>query len=512
MRPIVPSLAIAVLSLISASGCASGRAPFAQRNDEPSVRLTAKSTNAYAHETQSTVAADRAKSAESVKSPVPIFESNIQLTSVSEELNDQAAEKWTTDSSEVVVENASQVALTLADIEQLALANNPTIRQQSASSEKARAFRSQVGVKANPTIGYFGSQIADAGTDQHGAFVEQEFVRGDKLRLNQRVLDRSVQAQLWDAESQRYRVLTDVRVQFYEVLAAQRRIELTDSFYLVTEKGTEISRRRKEAMETSQVELLQAEVQMAQIDVARKQAKIAFTGAWRELMATTGVPNKQPTALNGELNPRAIQLDWDATYQNLLSNSPELNAARSRIQRARANQQRQEAQAIPNITAQLGAGSDNATGSGLINLQVGAPVPVFNQNSGNISAAYAEYCRATHEVTRIEASIKARLARAGQEFDSASVAVQEYESTILPKARETLQLSERAFSAGEFDFLQVLIVRRTFFEANLSYVQSLADLAQAHARIDGLLLTGGLDQPTDFQDDDSLRGQTFSQQ
>ena len=73
-------------------------------------------------------------------------------------------------------------------------------------------------------------------------------------------------------------------------------------------------------------------------------------------------------------------------------------------------------------------------------------------------------------------------------------------------------MSERAFSAGKFDFLQVLIVRRTFFEANLSYVQSLADLAQVHAQIDGLLLTGGMDQPTDFHDDDSLRGQTFSQQ
>jgi len=205
----------------------------------------------------------------------------------------------------------------------------------------------------------------------------------------------------------------------------------------VTEKGTEISRRRKEGMETSQVELLQAEVQMAQIDVARKQAKIAFTGAWHELMATTGVLNMQPSSLNGDLKPRAIQRDWDATYQNMLSSSPELNAARSRVQRARANQQRQEAQAIPKITTKMGAGSDNATGSGLINLQIGAPVPVFNQNSGNISAAYAEYCRATHEVMRFEAWIKARLARAGQEFDSASVAVQQYETRILPNRRDS---------------------------------------------------------------------------
>jgi outer membrane protein, heavy metal efflux system len=212
------------------------------------------------------------------------------------------------------------------------------------------------------------------------------------------------------------------------------------------------------------------------------------------------------------LKPREIQLDWDVIYENLLTVSPELNAARARVQKARANQRRQEAQALPNITAQMGAGHDNATGVGLINLQVGAPVPVFNNNSGNISAAWAEYCRATHEVNRIETSLKARLAQASQEFDSAAVAVKSYEETILPKASETLKLSERAYAVGEFDFLQVLIVRRTFFEVNLKYVKELANLAQAHASIDGLLLTGGLDQPADFDGDDSLRGQTFSQQ
>jgi cobalt-zinc-cadmium efflux system outer membrane protein len=369
-----------------------------------------------------------------------------------------------------------------------------------------------VGVKPNPTIGYFGSQIADAGTDQHGAFVSQEIVTGGKLAQNRRVLDRSLQAQLWDFETQKQRVLTDVRVQFYEALAAQRRIELSDQFHEVTAKGVEVSRRRREAQETSVVDLLQAEVQMAEIDVARQQARVALRGAVQQLAAVVGTGELPQQSLSGELRQDSVEQDWDAVLQKMLQSSPELQAARFRISAAQALQQRQQMQTIPNLQTELGAGADNATGSGLINVTVGLPVPVFNRNSGNISAAYAEYSRAVHEVSRIEASIKSRLAEARRDYDTAAVAVRQYEGEILPRAAQTLELSEKAFAAGEFDFLQVLIVRRTYFEANLKYVDSLAALAQARARIDGLLLTGGLDAPADFDGDDSLRGQTFSQQ
>jgi cobalt-zinc-cadmium efflux system outer membrane protein len=402
--------------------------------------------------------------------------------------------------------------LTLAEVEQLALSSNPTIRQLSASIQKARGVRNQVGVKPNPTIGYFGSQIADAGTDQHGAFVSQEIVTGGKLAQNRRVLDRSLQAQLWDFETQKQRVLTDVRVQFYEALAAQRRIELSEQFYEVTAKGVEVSRRRREAQETSVVDLLQAEVQMAEIDVARQQARVALRGAVQQLAAVVGTGELPQESLSGELRQDSGEKDWDTVLQKMLQSSPELQAARFRISAAQALQQRQQMQTIPNLQTELGAGADNATGSGLINVTVGLPVPVFNRNSGNISAAYAEYNRAVHEVSRIEASIKSRLAEARRDYDTAAVAVRQYEGEILPRAAQTLDLSEKAFAAGEFDFLQVLIVRRTYFEANLKYVDSLAALAQAHSRIDGLLLTGGLDAPADFDADDSLRGQTFSQQ
>ena len=66
--------------------------------------------------------------------------------------------------------------MTLGDFESLAFTNNPTIRELAATTQKAAGYRTQVGLRANPIVGYQGVQLADRGTDQHTAFVEQEFV------------------------------------------------------------------------------------------------------------------------------------------------------------------------------------------------------------------------------------------------------------------------------------------------------------------------------------------------
>ena len=277
-------------------------------------------------------------------------------------------------------------------------------------------------------------------------------------------------------------------------------------------KGLDIAELRKKAKEGSQVEVLQAKIQMNNVELARQQAEIAFSTSWRELAALAGNPQMTPTALIGSFDDRPEAMDWTNTQMTLLSASPEYKAATARVQQARANINRQDVQAIPNLTVQMAGGVDNGTNSGMLNLQVGAPIPVFNKNQGNIAAAHADYCRALMEVKRIENSIQMRLAAVSRDFDSALAAVSKYSTEILPSAMQTLEMAETAYKAGEFSFLEVLTVRRTYFESNLQYLSAQTQLAQADAKVKGFVLTGGLDATVDLSGDDSLRGLTMSQQ
>ena len=128
------------------------------------------------------------------------------------------------------------------------------------------------------------------------------------------------------------------------------------------------------------------------------------------------------------------------------------------------------------------------------------------------SAAWAEYCRATQELQRLKLSVRTRLIDAGRSYDAGAAQVRRYEDDILPMAKEALTLAEQAFRAGELEFLQVLLVRRTYFDSNLQLVQAQMEFAQASSFVDGLLLSGALDTSTDTAVDDGLRGQTLSGQ
>ena len=404
------------------------------------------------------------------------------------------------------------VGWSLAQLEATALQQNPAILQASASAQKAVGYRNQVGRKPNPIIGYQGQQLGDAGTDQHVAFVEQDIVMGDKLRKNQSVLIQEIQSQLWEVETQRIRVLTDVRQRFYEALAAQRRKELAIAFETVAAKGVRFAEARMRAKEGTRPEVLQAEIQLKEVQLQRRNADAAFRGAWTQLMAVSGMPDLQPGTLNGQLSVATADRDWEAIQGQILSSSPELQGARARFARARANLDRQQSQAIPNLSLILGAGQDNGTGSSMINTQIGLPVPIHNRNQGNIAAAHAEFCRASQDVRRTENAIQSRLAGARRDFEVSAATVLQYEGEILPRAQETLTLAESAYEAGEFDFLQVLIVRRTYFESNIAYVAAQVDLARASALVDGSVLSGGLESTRDTEFDSGLRDQSLSGQ
>lgn len=407
---------------------------------------------------------------------------------------------------------APTATVSLVQLEQIAATHNPTLRQANASAHKAMGYREQVGLYPNPEAGYNGTQLADANTDQHTAYIAQDIVTNGKLDLNRRVLDQDVNVQLWELEAQRRRVLTDVRVQFYETLGAQRRLELATEFVGILTEAATFTRQRREAGEASEPDVLQTEIQLDQANLVRRQSELALQGAWKKLAALTGRPEMAMIPLDGDLPASSNDRNWDQFYVQLVADSPEVQSAMARVCRARANWERQEAQPVPNVSVMVAAGHDQGTGSSMVNTQVGVPVPIFNRNQGNTYAGYAEYCRATQDVERRKLSLKSRLALAARDYDSAAVAVDQYQTQILPKARQTLELTDQAHGAGEIDFLQVLIVRRTWFESNLSFVTAQVELAQAEALLNGLLLSGALDEAPDTTADDSLRDKALSGQ
>ena len=386
-----------------------------------------------------------------------------------------------------------QGTLSLADIEEIAQIHNPTLAQAQAAIAGAEGRYIQGGLYPNPQVGYQASEVGNDGkAGQQGAYVSQTFVTGGKLELNQHTAAHEIEARQQNLEAQRQRVLTSVRVGFYDVLNAQRAVTLSEQLLKISEEGVKTAQALFDAKQAGRVDLLQAKIELNSARVLLRNATNRQTAAWQQLAAVVGQPDRPLERVVGELEPALDELGTDAVMARIMSASPELQAAKAEVQRARAAMRRAEVEPIPDIQTQTGVQYDYSTQFAVVGLQVGVNLPIFDRNEGNIQTAYAEMIAADREVERLQLDLKNRLAVVMEDYQNATYEVERYSTEILPDAKDSLELITAGYTQGEFDYNRLLLAQRTYFQNNINYLAALREWWTAKLQIDGLLLSGGL--------------------
>ena len=394
--------------------------------------------------------------------------------------------------SEEVVAAPVPTELRLEDFEGMALQYNPTISQAAWAVENARGVMQQSGLYPNPNIGYLRTDPNNNRDSQRqGGLFSQTIVTGRKLQLNRNVESHEVNALAWELDAQRMRVVNDVRLRYYELLAAQQALSVSRDLVRIADEGAQLADKAFQAKEGNKSDLLQARIQRNEVRLALKDAENRFTSSWQQMTAIMGLPDLQPARVIGDLRRNDPPLTFENSWQELVSRSPQIFTAQARVDRAKALYQRALVEPIPDVTVQVIGERDSTMRSSSLSTLVAIPLPVFNRNQGNIRSTHAEIHEAENEVERVQLALRDQLATTFRRYETSRNQVAQYEKEILPDAKENLDLSVQAFRAGEIKFLNVLIARQTYFQTNLSYIDSLAEQRKTEVEINGLLLTGG---------------------
>lgn len=388
---------------------------------------------------------------------------------------------------------ADSPLLSLEELQQLAITGNPTLRQAQANLQQAQGNWLQAGLYPNPVVGYNGTGN-NGPFDAQGGFISQNIVTANKLGLNRDVASHDVQRAQWEAEAQRIRVINEIRIRYVTVLGAQRQVAVAEDLLRVADQGVKISEQLLQGEQVSKADVLQARLQRNQTTLILQNARFRESMAWKQLGNVIGWPNLPIRPLEGTLEEEFPEVDWSFAWQQLLNENPLLQAARSRAAAAVVQVHREEVQPIPDLQVMGNIWNDAIRPpSVMYGLNIGVALPIFDRNQGNITAAIGELHAAQSEVSRLELSLRDRLAETFQRYQSARNQVQAYRETILPTANENLSLTLNAYEEGEFDFVRVLTARRDLFQANIDYVTALTELNIAMIEIQGMQLTGGLE-------------------
>jgi cobalt-zinc-cadmium efflux system outer membrane protein len=398
---------------------------------------------------------------------------------------------------------ANKTGLRLEDLEQLALANNPTMAQVQANLQVALGLSRQAGLYPNPTAGYYGDEIRGGsfGGGKQGAFASQTIVLGGKLGAARRVAKLEAREMETSAQVQRLRVLNNTRALFYQVLAAQRMVEVRQNLVGLAGDAVQTSLQLSNVGQADRPDILQAEVERQQARVSLRIAQQNTEASWRILAAVTGKPGLPVSSLEGDLE--AIpDLDYGECLATALRESPEVKLAQQGVERAEATLVQARKAPIPDlqITGILVQNSEpldtTRRPTGLMGgAQIGVELPVFNRNQGNISAARGKIESAKQELARMKLQLERDLASLFRDYDSARERVRQYKAEMLPRAEEAYRLYQTNYQRMAAAYPQVLISQRTLFQLEADYIEALENAWQSALLIQGFGLGDGLAEP-----------------
>ncbi|MBM3241101.1 TolC family protein [Candidatus Poribacteria bacterium] len=394
----------------------------------------------------------------------------------------------------------SMATLKLEDLEQMALENNPTLAQTTDAVRIAEGQKIQAGLYPNPKLGYAGEDIGISTPfqrSQHYLFIEQRVVIAGKLKHRRNVLGQAqAQAEMRQV-IQKIRVLNDLQHLYYEALGAQKFLELRQELARIAREAVETTEQLYNIGQADQPDLLAAEIEEQQVELDLASAMSELERIWGLLAVLIGKPELPRAYLLGDFEIESSKFNQETVLDSLLRESPEVKMALLGVERAKSSLQRAKAERFPDLFLRGGFGYNREVEDFQMLIEVGIPLPLFDRNQGNIASAKAELDSAEHEVSRLKLALRAQLESVVQSYLNLLRRVERYQTEILPRAQKAYDLYQTSFQQMAAAYPQVLIAQRTLFQLKTDYVRALVALWQSVVRIQGMLLTGGLNAPGD---------------
>lgn len=401
-------------------------------------------------------------------------------------------------------EGAKGALVTLEQVEKIAGESNPTLRQAEAEIRAAKARQQQSGLYPNPTLAYTGDEIrgGSVGGGKQGFFVQQTVVTGGKRGLSRGVFGKDVKLAEIEAEEQKMRVQSAVKMAFLRVLAAQELLDARRDMAMIAQDGAETQRRLMNTGQADETEVLEAEVEAQRMRMAARMQENTLREEWRSLAAVIGQPDLPLTTVAGDLEKGWPEVNEEVAVDTIAKESPAVRIADAAEARAQSILGRARRETIPDVQLRGGLEYNHellgsvpfAKGwEGIA--EVAVEIPLFNRNQGNVAAARADIERAGQEKKRISLTLRERAASSVDQYANARLMAEEYRDEMLPRAKKAYGLMVEKYGQMLASYPRVLDAQRKLYELQIDYIAALESVWTNGIALQGYLLTDGIEAP-----------------
>lgn len=388
--------------------------------------------------------------------------------------------------------------LTLDAVLSAVSAQHPLVEAARARVTAARGVRRTAGALPNPIATYqvenagFPGRPAPPGLERETSTIltlplEGLYQRWPRVRR----ADEEVRAADAALAIARRQVMLDAAHAFYRVALAQVSAGATAETRSALARLESLNRLRVAEGAAAEGDLIRVQVELARAESDLTLEEVDLARARAELLPFLGEVESANTAVDSlrvAINVMAtstVALPSATTVMTSAYRSrPELVEARARVAAAGAEAGYQRALTIRQVGATFGSKRINGASSLIAGLSI--PLPLFDQNRGEVQRATAERVAAEQELVWAERTISAQVQAAYAAVQKLSAQVAKLQGSFLARAEEGRRITLTAYEEGAASLLQVLDATRTLGDARITYYrvlfahrQSLLDLAAA---------------------------------
>ncbi len=399
----------------------------------------------------------------------------------------------------VAADDSPSAIVSLDHLIREALQKSPGIQAKKRAYEASRARSISAWLPDDPEIG----------VDVEGQSDLLRFDRADneysvmqtvpfptKLLLRGQIALREAQMAFQVYKEAERDVVWHLEQPYYELSLASNTIASLEGIRSLVERLARSAQARYEANQTSQQDVLAAQIELAKvgIDLVDWREKAHIAEAHLSHLLNQSLETRYKLAESSQRHP--LTRARAELEQLALRMRPELLASAIGIRRAKAGRALALTEWLPDLTGRIEArqfkGSDSI---GEYDTFLGLTVPVWSL----IKGAGGQWKSAAKEVQAAEAlydemknEVLLAIHEACSKVTSAEYAMQTYEQLILPKAKQRVDVTLASYEAGRTDFITLIDAQRTLRDTQIAYdtVRTQRELGLSDLR----LAVGGGDQ------------------
>jgi cobalt-zinc-cadmium efflux system outer membrane protein len=391
-----------------------------------------------------------------------------------------------------------QLTYQIDDVIDLALERNPAVKGAMGLIEQSRGIQIRAGAYPNPTI---------AGNSGYGVLRDANTlipnVETSKARESLTEYNGSIGQPLeWPAkrsarkdaaaaglaganagfQETQIALISDVKIAFFDLLLAQRNLELAKQNLGIVEDVRRIVKARVRLGEAPQFEAIKAEVEVLKANQVVTRAENTVRVNRVILDTITAGALGVSYMVTGDFQRFPGELNLSTLIQRMLDGHPAIRRGMKLVEQADRTVEFERQARVPDLT--VNGNYFREIGREAVWGGFSVPTPVWYQRQGEIQSAFGDKRKGEAELLRIRNDLLKAVNQHYQEASTTATLIEVFEQGLMKQSQEALRIAQFSFQQGASSLLEVLDAQRVQRQILLDYVQAQFELSVALARLE----------------------------